>query len=281
MEFYRGNYAIEFSNKVKLIEERYHKGEDYNCLQVELELLSKEFVSKCYRYKIGDIITHKDNSKIEPVDYSLDFCFNNVKFQLIIDYAYDGYDLGLNRLELLQIIEKSKHFHDILQANYIFRAFYGMTKDWKEKRAEYETERYITLKYDLFENKIAYFIRSMVHISDDCNYQKIHEIEYDITKKIDTQDLYFLRDVNNSIKIGISNDVIKRISDLSSSMRQRIDIIRVINNGGKFERLLHRKFDHLREKRVQKVDGYTEWFAPEKDLIDFISSFSTKEFDKE
>ena len=234
MDFYREKFAKEFSDKVRLLENRFHTGEDYQKLQVELEYLSKDFVSKCYRFKIGDILSDNNFTKIEQVDYTKDYCFNNVKFSLIIDYAYDGYDKGLNRLELLQVIQDSKHFHHLLQGNYVFRSFIGWAKDGKEKRADYETESYLTLKYDLFENKIAYYIRSMVHVSDNSNYQKVHEIEYDITKKIDTQDLYFLRDENNSIKIGISSDVIKRVSDLSSATRLRIDIIRVINNGGKY-----------------------------------------------
>ena len=279
MDNFRGKFAKVYSEEVKIIEQRFRQGQNYIKLQSELDSITKDFVNKCFRFKIGDIVTCERNAKVKPVDYNLDYCFNNVKFDLIIDYAYDGYDKGLSRFELLQIIEDSEHFHHTLEGNYLFCSFYGWTKDWREKRAENETESYITLKYDLYENKIAYFIRSMICVPDDDSYQIVGEIEYDITKKIDTQDLYFLRDENNSIKIGISNDVIKRILDLSSAMRQRIDIIRVIDNGGKYERLLHRKFDHIREKRIEKVDGYTEWFAPEKELIDFISTFSTNEFD--
>jgi Meiotically up-regulated gene 113 len=273
----RGKFAKVYSEEVKKLEQRFLQGENYIKLQSELDCITKDFVNKCFRFKIGDIVTCERNAKIKPIDYNLDYAFNNVNFDLIIDFAYDGYDKGLNRIELLQITADSEHFHHMFEGNYLFCSFYGWTKDWKEKRAENETESYITLKYDLYENKIAYFIRSMIIVPEGDSFQKVGEIEYDITKKIDTQDLYFLRDENNSIKIGISNDVIKRILELSSAMRQRIDIIRVINNGGKYERLLHRKFDHLREKRIEKVDGYTEWFAPEKELIDFISNFSLEE----
>ena len=272
----RGKFAEEFSKNVKILETRYHKGEDYNKLQTELDSLTKNFVKRCFRFKIGDIVTFNWDSNITHVDYNLDYCFSNVKFDLIIDYGYDGYDKGLNRLELLEIIQNSEHFHHIMEGNYIFLAFYGWTKDCKEKRAENETESYITLKYDLQENRIAYFIRSMIFDGLAIQYEKIHEIEYDITRKVDSQDLYFLKDESGSIKIGISNDVIKRVFDLSLAMNQRIDIIRVINNGGKYERILHRKFEHLREKRTKIVDGYTEWFQPQKELIEFVNNFNPK-----
>jgi len=62
-------------------------------------------------------------------------------------------------------------------------------------------------------------------------------------------------------------------------MRQRIDIIRVINNGGNYERILHHWFEHLREKRINKIDGYIEWFTSVKELIDFITSFNTNELE--
>jgi hypothetical protein len=272
--FQRGKYAVKFSEQVKLLEKRFQKGETYQFLQKELDELTNDFVSKCYRFRIGDIVALKNDCEITPIDYTIDYCFNRIKFQLIIDYAFDGYDKGLNRLELLEIINNSEHFHHIMLGNYIFQSFYGWTKDWKEKRAEHETESYLTLKYDMKEDHIAYFIRNMVHTKDGDNYFKAHEIDYNISRKVDTQDLYFLKDEGGSIKIGISNDVIKRILDLTTAMKQRIDIVKVINNGGKYERVLHRQFEHIRQQREKKVDGYTEWFDPTEELMEFIKNFS-------
>jgi len=274
IDFQRGKYALDYSNKVKEIEKRYHNGEDYHTLQKILDETTNDFICKCYRFRIGDIVVLKNDDEILPIDYSIDYCFNKIKYHVIIDYAYDGYDKGLNRVELLEIVNKSEHFHHILEGNYIFQSFYGWTKDWKEKRADHETESYITLKYDMSQNRIAYFIRSMIHVKDNDDYYKATEIEYNITRKVDSQDLYFLKDEGGSIKIGISNDVIKRVFDLSTAMKQRIEIIKVINNGGKHERILHKQFEHIRETRKKKVDGYTEWFKPTTELVEFIENFS-------
>lgn len=270
----RAKYAKAFSEQIKILENRHENGEDYHILQKELDILTNEFIQKCYRFRIGDVVALKDDCEISPVDYTIDYCFNKIKYQLIIDYAHDGYDKGLNRLELIEIVNDSEHFHHNLQGNYLFQSFYGWTKDWKEKRADHETESYITLKYDIKENRIAYFIRSMVHVKGNDNYFKAHEVDYNITRKVDSQDLYFLRDESGAIKIGISNDVIKRAFDLSTAMKQRIDILKVINNGGKYGRVLHKQFDHIRQKRKKKVDGYTEWFDATNELLDFMETFN-------
>ena len=274
MENYRGEYAKIYSLQVKELITRFHNGEDYSILQKELEKHTNVLIDKCFKYRIGDILTHEPSTEFIPVNYELDYCFNNIKYDLIIDYAYEGYDKGLNRIELLDVINREKHFINHFEGNYIFRSLLGFSKDWKsEIRATSETERYLTLKYDMNLNRIAYYIRSMIVLGFKKNYEKIHHIDYNITRKTDSQDLYFLKDEKGSIKIGISNDVIKRVSDLTSAMNQRIDIIKVFNNGGHLERILHKKFSHIREVREIKVDGYTEWFGATNELIEFIENF--------
>ena len=274
MENFREEYARQYSIEVKELTTRYHNGEDYSLLQKELEKHTNVLIGKCFKYRIGDILTHEPSAEFIPVNYELDYCFNNIKYDLIIDYAYEGYDKGLNRIELLDVINREKHFINLFEGNYIFRSLLGFSKDWKsEIRATSETERYLTLKYDMNLNRIAYYIRSMIVLGFKKNYEKIHHIDYNITRKTDSQDLYFLKDEKGSIKIGISNDVIKRVSDLTSAMNQRIDIIKVFNNGGHLERILHKKFSHIREVREIKVDGYTEWFGATNELIEFIENF--------
>ena len=114
----------------------------------------------------------------------------------------------------------------------------------------------------------------MIHVATNTFYRKIHHIDFNIVRKRDSQDLYFLRDSKGSIKIGISKDVLNRVLELELAMNDHIEIIKVISNASKFERILHRKFTHLRENREIQVDGYTEWFSSHIELINFIEGFN-------
>lgn len=65
------------------------------------------------------------------------------------------------------------------------------------------------------------------------------------------------------IKIGIAQDVERRIANLQSCSPYRLKLVLEIGGGESRESLLHRQFEDLRMRG--------EWFRAEQALIDFIN----------
>ena len=80
------------------------------------------------------------------------------------------------------------------------------------------------------------------------------------------QSLYFLqRETGGLIKIGISEDVKRRMRDIERTSKSKVKILAILQNkGGKLEWDLMVHFRHLH--------CHGEWFRPGPDLIDFINS---------
>lgn len=107
---------------------------------------------------------------------------------------------------------------------------------WKEK----------SLIYDIYELAIADFTL------DDTD--------------INLSDLYFFES-GFGIKIGVSKDVNKRLKKIKQYAPDA-KVLKVIKNGGKFEKLLHKKFIKLNIKGNTTIG--IEWFFKNEDLISFI-----------
>jgi len=75
--------------------------------------------------------------------------------------------------------------------------------------------------------------------------------------------VYFLRD-RDRIKIGYTNNLDKRISDLERRFQVGLDCLATTPGGADKEQRLHRRFDHLRERG--------EWFRAAPELLDYIDS---------
>lgn len=84
--------------------------------------------------------------------------------------------------------------------------------------------------------------------------------------------LYFIQLQNSDgfIKIGVANDVEKRVADIQGAVPYDVTILKVVQGafgpGRSFglERIFHSKFAHLR------VRG--EWFRPEPELLEAINT---------
>lgn len=79
--------------------------------------------------------------------------------------------------------------------------------------------------------------------------------------------LYFIES-DFGIKIGVSKDIANRIRQIKS-YASSARVLKVINNGGKFENNLHNKFKKLNIKGNPTIG--TEWFLKNDDLISFIN----------
>jgi len=91
--------------------------------------------------------------------------------------------------------------------------------------------------------------------------------------------VYFILDKkSNAVKIGKSNNIEERISDLQTGNSNPLIVENFIEckseeHSFEFEKELHKKFEHL------NIRG--EWFKYDSDLIDYIANASIKFTTKE
>jgi hypothetical protein len=102
----------------------------------------------------------------------------------------------------------------------------------------------------------------------------------------DTKDLYFIENSAGHIKIGVSDQVDRRIKTLEKTYGP-LKILKVLNNMGPLETTLHKKFRYINTKVSSpsiynqiydepNMDGYTEWFLPGFRLTEFIDEVNEK-----
>lgn len=97
-------------------------------------------------------------------------------------------------------------------------------------------------------------------LCDDCIQRKKRN------KLPESKDVvYFLQgETTKNIKIGLSNDIEKRIKSIKTACSEKLLLLGWINGGGKTEKSLHKKFRRLR------LHG--EWFRGDRILTDFIKN---------
>ena len=76
--------------------------------------------------------------------------------------------------------------------------------------------------------------------------------------------VYFIRDEDGYVKIGKARNVKTRLSQLQTSSRQELTLLKPVPGGHVAERILHAKFSHIH------VRG--EWFKPTPELYYYIYS---------
>ena len=78
-----------------------------------------------------------------------------------------------------------------------------------------------------------------------------------------TSKVYFVRESGTgAIKIGMSKQLSKRLSELSRILPYAVDLLATIDGGRETEWALHNRFDHARIQR--------EWFRPVPELLAYI-----------
>ena len=81
--------------------------------------------------------------------------------------------------------------------------------------------------------------------------------------------VYFLRDENNYVKIGFSNNVVSRISYLEMHSPYNHEVILILDGGFTLEQELHKKF-----RQYHKTG---EWFYCGPDINDFVLASQDKD----
>jgi len=82
--------------------------------------------------------------------------------------------------------------------------------------------------------------------------------------------IYFVRASNGKgpIKIGTTRRLTVRLKQLEAQYKKSFSVLAVTDGGQKQERQFHIRFAHLRINKFHLC----EWFNPEPDLIEFITS---------
>lgn len=76
---------------------------------------------------------------------------------------------------------------------------------------------------------------------------------------IGTSDLYFIQSAAGPIKIGVSNNVAKRLKGLQTSNPHKLTVLAIVRGGALMEFEYHQRFaDH-------RLEG--EWFDPHPDIL--------------
>jgi hypothetical protein len=78
--------------------------------------------------------------------------------------------------------------------------------------------------------------------------------------------VYFVRDQSGYIKIGVSNNPERRLAAMQTSHAAPLTLLAVMPGTRFDEAGLHVRFSHLRRTG--------EWFAPGKELMDYILAFA-------
>ena len=100
----------------------------------------------------------------------------------------------------------------------------------------------------------------------------LQSILYTILYRNSNKDLYFFESDSGLIKIGISQDVDKRIVQVSNQVKSKLKLIKVLKGCCQYERDLHKIFEDINIPYMLQ----TEWFHPTTDLISFIERLSEK-----
>jgi hypothetical protein len=104
----------------------------------------------------------------------------------------------------------------------------------------------------------------------------LESILYTILYYDDNKDLYFLYSDTGLIKIGISNDVDRRVKEVARLVKSNLQIVKVLKDSSQYEKTLHQIFSDINIPYMNQ----TEWFHPTQDLMSFISKLNEKNITK-
>ena len=78
----------------------------------------------------------------------------------------------------------------------------------------------------------------------------------------DSRLVYFIRGANGKIKIGIAQDIVKRMRELQIGSASKLELMAISRGGIKYEKELHEQFS--------RAHIHGEWFEPIPELLELI-----------
>jgi len=104
----------------------------------------------------------------------------------------------------------------------------------------------------------------------------LESILYTILHYDDNKDLYFFYSDTGLIKIGISNNVDRRIKQVARLVKSNLQVVKVLKDSSQYEKTLHQIFSDINIPYMNQ----TEWFHPTDDLLSFIGRVNEKNITK-
>lgn len=142
--------------------------------------------------------------------------------------------------------------------------FNSLTIAEREVMSKYSDDIWLTLKsYDFYD------IRRGI-----LNHLLIALLEYQISNQ--NKLLYFLEAENGLIKVGITNNINRRVNQLQRELNTKIRVLKLIDGKSAYEKVIHNLYSD--DNIIYK--GQTEWFHPTHKLIKFISDIDEKNIGK-
>jgi len=128
-------------------------------------------------------------------------------------------------------------------------------------------KKYISLEWDFNDYKNFNIKKSLLEV-----------MEHFLTS---TQHLYFITSTDMEyVKIGISNNVDKRLKQLKKSTPFDIELYKSVDYGGVYEHSLHTTYKSNNTTFDTAFDGSTEWFILDDKLKRYIDSVDIKKLKK-
>ena len=100
----------------------------------------------------------------------------------------------------------------------------------------------------------------------------LESILYTILYYNDNKDLYFFYSDTGLIKIGVSGDVDRRVTQVSRLVKSKLKIAKILKGCSQYEKSLHKIFSDINIPYMNQ----TEWFHPTTELISFIEKVDEK-----
>ena len=181
--------------------------------------------------------------KIE--NFTITFIYGDViKIELPLDVILDPFfNFKYDKYQLDLLVKNIKELEDIYLKNKFVDMMSGKSK----------SESNVIFLWHSLLNKLI---------------QSIYELEICAIKQ-----LYFMQSETGLIKIGISKNPEKRRVSLENEMKEKIVILKTLQHS-EYERNLHKSF-HCYNAFYK---GYTEWFTPYPDLLEFVDSVDDSNF---
>ena len=92
----------------------------------------------------------------------------------------------------------------------------------------------------------------------------------------ENKDLYFFYSDTGLTKIGISNDVDRRVKQVARLVKSNLQVVKVLKDCSQYEKTLHKIFSDINIPYMNQ----TEWFHTTEDLISFIGRVNEKNIKK-
>jgi hypothetical protein len=199
-----------------------------------------------------EILFNLETKERSKIDIKLSVFDSGINNKYVIVEIYKDNKL-INQIKLSEIIDSDKDDY-ILEINLFLIKLY---ENIKESPGHRDYLHICPECKKIHSNNSQYI--SLTYVCNKCI------LKNDIEKQNDGWgSVYFFQSsITGLIKIGYSNNVIRRKKEIESAHGGELTILCTIKTHPKNEKYLHERFSNFRTKN--------EWFSPKQELVEYIS----------